>query len=278
MRRIRRWLTLSLVLASGYVWADHSGHDPSALFARLIGLVTPAPPPGQVTETERPDLSGSDPNPDPVYGAPTGFVRHDLTYAGAARHWYMLAPAGSPGSPLLPVIVVLHGSGRNGASMLDMWRAISASDAVLVAPDAFDSNFWSVETDGPAFLDAVLDAAEAVQPFDRGHTYRYGHSAGARYALYLADCVIGPWRAVAVHAGSMPDCAARHGAAKVPVLIQIGDRDHLFDLAAVRQSAATLARNGHDVRLDIIPRHSHWIYDVGGKLARDAWAFFAVNP
>jgi hypothetical protein len=64
--------------------------------------------------------------------------------------------------------------------------------------------------------------------------------------------------------------SCRHGARK----LQIGDQDPLFDLTAVRQSAASLAKAGHRVDLAVIPDHGHWLYDVGPVLAANAWAFF----
>lgn len=158
--------------------------------------------------------------------------------------------------------------------MLDMWRAIGASGAVLIAPDAADPNAWNPVDDGAHFLATVLDAAGDAQPFDRGRVFLYGHSGEARLSLYLAACATGPWRAVAVHAGSLPGCTALGQNAAIPVLIQIGDQDRLFDLTAVRQSAADLATAGHMVDLEVIPDHGHWFYDIGPDLAADAWAFF----
>jgi len=254
--------------------ADRRGIDINDVVARLTQAVAPAPAPGLVTETRRADLSGGDPDPDPVYEPKGRFLRHDMTFGGKVRHWWGLGGASAPGGALPPAVLLLHGSGRDGRAMLDMWRAIGAKGVVLVAPDAADPNAWSPVDDGPAFLTAVLDAAGAEQPFDRERVYVYGHSAGAWLGLFLAACQAGPWRAVAVHAGSLPGCAARRQNAAIPVLIQIGDQDRLFDLATVRQSAADLAAAGHRVDLEVIPDHGHWLYDVGADLAADAWAFF----
>ena len=262
---------------------QYRGIGADDLMARLTELVTPAAAPGAVTETLRPDLSGgtADPAPDyvPDYAAslPAMAQRLDLTFDGVARHVWLLAPP--PAGPLpVPAVVLLHGSGRDGAAMIDMWQGVAAHGALLIAPDAMDPQVWNPQTDSPQFLAAVLAMVQATHPYDAAQVYLYGHSGGARYALYLATCTAGPWAAVAVHAGTLPDCAPRRAQAHVPVLLQIGDADALFPLADVRQTAATLARAGHAVVLHVIPRHGHWFYDVGPGLAADAWVFFTQPP
>lgn len=231
--------------------------------------------PGRVAEVSRPDLSLGIADRAPLYTPTRGFERHDLTFAGVTRHWSILAPEG-PGTTRLPVVLLLHGSGRNGAAMLDMWQAIGAHDAILVAPDALDPRAWSPVADSPAFLAAVLQEVAKTHP--SGPVYLYGHSAGGYYALYLAACLPGPWLAVAVHAGSLRDCAPDRRGTKIPALLQIGDQDTLVALPDVRQSAVRLGQLGHDVTLEVIPNHDHWFYAIGPKLAADAWAFFLRAP
>ncbi|MEI6098051.1 MAG: dienelactone hydrolase family protein [Alphaproteobacteria bacterium] len=271
MARLVRWLAILAVVALGLTLAQQPG--PSDGLARLINLVTPAPAPGIVTETLRPDLSGGDPDPNPNYTPQGEFLRAEIAHGGKSRVWWRLSAPVARTDALTPAIVLLHGSGRDGRAMLEMWQAIG-TQAVLIAPDALDPRLWNPAEDGPAFLNAVLDAAGADQPFDRQRVYLYGHSAGARFALYLAACTAGPWGAVAVHAGSLPGCTPLARNAAIPLLIQIGDQDPLFDLTAVRQSAASLAKAGHRVDLAVIPDHGHWLYDVGPVLAANAWAFF----
>ena len=90
--------------------------------------------------------------------------------------------------------------------MLDMWSEIAAKGVFLLAPDALDAGQWSAATDGPDFLSAFVEQAYGIQAFDRESTYLYGHSAGASMALYLGICTDFPARAIAVHAGVLPDC------------------------------------------------------------------------
>jgi predicted esterase len=193
------------------------------------------------------------------------------------RRFNLLAPAKGPGLP--PLVLLLHGSGRDGRAMLDMWQGVAGSGALLLAPDARDKQGWSVEDDGPEFLNAVLAQAAQVAPFDPQRVYVYGHSAGANMALYLGQCTDFPVRAVAIHAGALAPCPAHSRPAhsrptRRPYLIQIGDRDATFPLADVRASAQGIAASGSPVVLEVIPGHSHWYYDAGPALAADAWAFF----
>jgi poly(3-hydroxybutyrate) depolymerase len=44
----------------------------------------------------------------------------------------------------MPVMVLLHGSGRNGQIMADAWKDLAAREHFIVAaPDAMDSAGWS---------------------------------------------------------------------------------------------------------------------------------------
>jgi polyhydroxybutyrate depolymerase len=122
-----------------------------------------------------------------------------------------------------PLVIVLHGSGANGATV----RRMSGMDAVadgarfLVAyPDATTGALglgadWNAgaccgvahdaNTDDVRFVRAVVRALEREMPVDRRRIYVAGFSAGARMA-YRVACDLGAQvAAVAVVAGSIVD-------------------------------------------------------------------------
>lgn len=126
-----------------------------------------------------------------VYTPPEGvFVRHAFSFGGKPRIWHGLAPRVG-GVPPIAVVMLLHGSGRDGRAMLDMWQGVAREAGVLlIAPDALDASGWNPRTDGEAFLAQVMaDAGVGAEV----PVYLFGHSAGAEFALYLAEQALGPW-------------------------------------------------------------------------------------
>jgi predicted esterase len=240
------------------------------LIATLRGMAQPSAP-AALTVVMRADLSPASPS-DGSYAPPDTLSPHVLDFAGQMRRFYALPAKGQTGLP--PLILLLHGSGRDGRAMLDMWQAIAGQGAFLVAPDALDSHRWDPTADGPAFLAAVLVDARRIQNFDPQRIFLYGHSSGANMALYLGACTDFPARAIALHAGATGPCPAFAARPLHPWLIQIGDQDASFPLPAVRASAERIAALGSPVELQIIPGHTHWFYDIGPSLAAEAWTFF----
>ena len=137
--------------------------------------------PGVLAVSTRPDLNGPGPQTD-SYSPPKGrFDPYHFEFAGQSRQFFALPAVIETGLP--PLVILLHGSGRVGRAMLDMWSEIAAKGVFLLAPDALGAGQWSAATDGPDFLSAFVEQAYGIQAFDRESTYLYGHSAGASMAL-----------------------------------------------------------------------------------------------
>jgi predicted esterase len=105
--------------------------------------------------------------------------------------------------------------------------------------------------------------------------YLFGHSAGGGHALRLANADGGPWRAAATHAGASRPWDARPRPEAPPLRLYAGALDVTVPPDAVRAAAEALAQSGHRVELVTIPRHDHWYYAIGPRLARDAWSFLS---
>jgi dienelactone hydrolase len=204
-----------------------------------------------------------------------GLQRYEVIFNGKPRSFWMLSSQTYPAEGGLPsAVLLLHGSKRSGASMLDMWRSIGAKGVVLIAPESLDPIMWRMETDGTAFLNAVLAQAMTITPFDQGNVSLYGHSAGAIAALELGQCTDLPVRAIAIHAGAFAGCKGWSNGSNRRYLIQIGDQDESFPLGVVEASAKLLADAGAAVDLAVIEGHNHWYYQIGPNLAQQAWQFF----
>jgi polyhydroxybutyrate depolymerase len=141
-----------------------------------------------------------------------------------------------------PVVIVLHGSGANGATMPGMtgMNAIADSAHFLVAyPDATTGALglgadWNAgeccgtahdgQVDDVGFLRALVRALAREMPVDRRRIYVAGFSDGARMAYHAACELDDQVAAVAVVAGSIVDgqCAPRR---PVPLIAFHGTAD-----------------------------------------------------
>jgi poly(3-hydroxybutyrate) depolymerase len=202
-----------------------------------------------------------------------------LNFEGKARTYYVFVPSGL--SKSAPMLLLLHGSGRNGMSLIDPWRDFAAKEGViLVAPDSSDSSHWDQAADGPDFIHAVAEEAKSKYPVDPRRVYVFGHSAGAVYALYLSVIQSEYFAATAIHAGFLLpgdfriiDIAAR----KIPIAIWVGTNDPYFSLASVHATRDAFNSRGFSVQLNEIPSHNHDYYSIAAKINPAIWEFLKAN-
>jgi poly(3-hydroxybutyrate) depolymerase len=260
---------MALAFAGALSAAHLAAPAPETAMA-LLAEAEPSFEKGQFSEEVRADLTPAAPGSSDYQPPDFASAKHQLDVGGVTRTWYGMSP--SAGTEPRPAIVLLHGSQRDGRSMLDMWQATgSAEEIVLIAPDAYRPGAWSPRDDGPDFLAAVVAEASAVHAIDPDRIYLFGHSAGANFALYLAQKAPGPWRAAAAHAGAYDTGGGAASGNPIPVFIYVGNQDHIFRVDRTRAAARSLAASGHNVEFAVIPDHTHWYYEIGPSLARDAW-------
>lgn len=211
------------------------------------------------------------------YGEPEGvFPVHSIRHWFRARTYHAYDGRRSGDDRQRPVILLLHGSGRTGISMLDMWRRVAdANSLILIAPDSSSRRGWSSFADSSGFLNGVLDDAGAHYDIDRDQMFLFGHSAGAIYATLLAEENPLGARAIGAHAGYGAADYEASTEPRVPIAFFLGEHDQLFSVDRARQAGQALAAGGHDVILSILPNHGHWYYGDGPAINRDAWSFFA---
>jgi len=190
------------------------------------------------------------------------------------RVLYVVVPE-KPGA--LPVVVLLHGSGRNGDIMAQAWKDLAGREGFIVAaPDAFDPASWQSDTDPPEFFQAVVERVKAIHAVDESRIYLFGHSAGAAYALFLAVIDSDLFAATAIHAGALqacPDGLFEQASRKMPIAMWVGDRDPNFPVDAVEATRRLYAANGYDIKLNLIPNHDHNYYVISDQVNGKAWEF-----
>lgn len=198
--------------------------------------------------------------------------KHTTAFGGRQRTYlvYPVAPGGEPA----PLLLLLHGSGRDSASIVAPWQSLAKKERiVLVAPDSFNQAGWSLGTDGPDFMHQILDEVAAARAVDPRRMYVFGHSAGGHHAMDLALLESEYFAAAAVHAGVLiePGAIIPRADRKIPVAMWNGTEDRSVPIEAARSTLNTLKNAGFPVLLTEIPRHTHDYYESAGKVNAEAW-------
>jgi poly(3-hydroxybutyrate) depolymerase len=200
-----------------------------------------------------------------------------LVSSGKAHNYSLFVPESvSSGSPA-PLILLLHGSGRDGMSQVERWKELAAREGIILAgPDAITPMAWRMPVDGPVFLRDLVNELSSKFPVDPRRVYLWGHSAGAEFALKMGLLESEYFAAVAIHAGALaPDeyKLTDYATRKIPMSVFVGTRDPIFPLALVRGTVAALNARGIVTRLNEIEGHDHNYYPRATQINRAAWDF-----
>ena len=213
--------------------------------------------------------------PVEIYSASDKILKEFIVSQTRKRTYYLFVPDNLKPSVQVPLIVLLHGSGRNGLSLVEKWKDIAKQEGLIIAgPDSIDSAKWASPEDGPDFLHDLVEALKSKYPVNPRRVYLFGHSGGAVFALYMSLYESQYFVATAVHAGalhpenySVIDVAKR----KIPIFIFVGTKDPFFPLNVVRPTRDELNKRGFSAELTELPNHDHWYYDLAPKINSSAW-------
>jgi predicted esterase len=213
----------------------------------------------------------------PAWCAPGKVTRETFEFQGHKRTDYLFVPKDLPAGGV-PLLVTLHGSGRDGSTLVDRWKDLAAEEKfILVGPDSLNSAFWIAPADGPDFLYDIVERLKKVYPIDPRRVYLFGHSAGAVFTLLMSMRESQYFAAAAIHAGALRNYETVDGIAKakrrIPMAIFCGTADPFFPIAAVRITRDTLRTAGFPVSLIEIPGHDHNYYAISSRMNRQAWEF-----
>ncbi len=211
-----------------------------------------------------------------VPAAAPKITKETLDVGGTARTFYLFVPEKFQGQAA-PLIVTLHGSGRDGRILVEHWQSLASKEGIILAgPDATQRQEWHGAIDGPAFLHALVEHLKVKYPVDFKRVYLFGHSAGAIHGLGLGVLESEYFAAVAAHAGVLPpDYApyARQAPRKIPMAIWVGTDDRFFPIALVRETRDLLLSRNFPVELTEIKGHTHDYYSRSSSINKEAWAF-----
>ena len=200
-----------------------------------------------------------------------------ITSRGKTRAYYLYVPSTLNPDTKAPLIVMLHGSGRNGITLVEKWKDYAKKEGIILAgPDASNQRGWSAPQDGPDYLYELVEELKTKHPINPRRVYLFGHSAGACFALHMSLMESEYFAATAIHAGALRGEEAqliKLAKRKIPISIQVGDSDNFFPLTEVRATRDALKAAAMPIDLIEIKNHNHWYYDKASKFNQTAWEF-----
>lgn len=175
----------------------------------------------------------------PAPAVAAGAVETVLEFGGARRS-YLLLDASRGGAPA-PLVLLLHGGGGSGATMIARWQAKAAAEGlILVAPNGIGrragSGTWNAGgccgeamtsgSDDVRFVGAVLDDVTGKARVEAGRVYVAGLSNGGMLAHRVAIAYPQRLAGAAVVAGALfgGEPVPR---IPVPILIMHGMKDQV---------------------------------------------------
>jgi len=213
----------------------------------------------------------------PTLSAKDDITKELITSKGKTRAYYLYVPSTLKQDTKAPLIVMLHGSGRTGVTLVEKWKDLAKKEGIIIAgPDSTNTREWATPIDGPDYLYELVEQLKSKYPINPRRVYLFGHSAGASFSIQMSLMESEYFAAAAVHAGALGGDGAQLlslAKRKIPISIQVGDSDQYFPLKAVRYTRDMLKDEGFPVELIEIPNHDHWYYDQSSKFNQTAWSF-----
>lgn len=214
----------------------------------------------------------------PATGAKKSTTRGTIEFQGKQRSYVLYVPEELESDARVPLLIVLHGSGHDGESIVDPWVRLAKREQILVAgPESLDNSMWAAPQDGPDFLLDLIDHLKEAYPVDPQRVYLFGHSAGGHFALQIGLFQSNHFAAVAAHAGAVQaDMGWLYERAerKIPVYLVSGSNDTMVPIIAVRRTFQELKDAGFPVEFKEMPRHDHNYYVMAKRINEEVWEFF----
>lgn len=209
------------------------------------------------------------------YSPPAGkFKFQEIKHGGSMRNVHYYMPKRTAATSIL---LLLHGSNRNGPTMLDMWQDEAEKNGILlIAPSSQNPRNWSFNSDGIQFMKTAVSEISKANSMSAAPIYGFGHSAGATFMTHFSIRYGDYFKAAAVHAGA-PSVATlesyyKYKKPRAQLTHFLGDKDHIFLVGNAKAAGEVQAAQGQHASLVVIKNHNHWYYDLAPFINKQAWA------
>lgn len=179
--------------------------------------------------------------------------------------YYLYAPKSYSADQAWPLFIGVHGFGGSGLDCWNLWQTYADREGfILLCPSLSDARGGWYQGDGEAKLFAALGQVQQNYRLDSRY-FLVGFSAGAQFVQGFAFNYPHLTQAVAVlSAGNY--YTPTPGAAGIPFLIVIGDRDDPAAISGSMQFADLLAQNGSSVDYWLLPGIGHTVTTATRRL------------
>ncbi|MBV9572978.1 MAG: dienelactone hydrolase family protein [Acidobacteriales bacterium] len=198
-----------------------------------------------------------------------------LSFQGAQYPYAVFVPSTyNPAHPM-PAILLIHGSGSNGAYMLNLWQTFAEKNGIiLVAPTLpLGAGFEAIS---PQVFEALMELVKKQYSLDSHRIYLFGYSAGGYSTFYSAMFDSTYFAGAGVFAGIItPDYfwILQRAQRKIPIALYIGDHDQYFSFAQTRATRDALLANGFPVHYVEIANQDHNYPAIADKVNQDVWNY-----
>ena len=214
-------------------------------------------------------------------GVDAQVMKRSLVYGTNQRTYYEYIPDRTDPAAPAPLLVLLHGSGRDGRTLVQPWQSLAKKHGfILVGPDSLDRGGWSMATEDPGYLYEVIERVKERVPVDGRRMYLFGHSAGGHHAIDMGLLESAYFAAVAVHAGAMIGDKMPYinqATRLIPFGIWSGDADPLVPIKQVRATREALSGLGFGVKFHEMKGHTHDYYSSADGINKQVWTFFSQH-
>ena len=174
---------------------------------------------------------------------PRGLSSQSVMVEGDQRSYDLYVPAAAARGKLLPLMIVLHGSGADGETVRRMSHLDDMAEKrrfIVVFPNGTSGMFgmhsdWNAgmccgtaserNTNDIAFIHQLIAALPRSLPIDTNRVYVAGFSDGARMAYHVGCDLSEEVAAIGVISGSLVDSTC-HPSRAVPMIAFHGTDDH----------------------------------------------------
>ena len=84
---------------------------------------------------------------------------------GKDRTYYLFVPDNLRPTTPAPLLILLHGSGRDGLSLVKKWTEFAKQEGIIIAgPNSLNLEDWKIPEDGPDFIHELVETLQAKYP------------------------------------------------------------------------------------------------------------------
>lgn len=100
-------------------------------------------------------------------------TKQTIEFGGKQRVYYLYVPEKVASKPAL--ILTLHGSGRDGSSLVEKWKDIADQEGfILAGPNSMNPASWSTTDDSEDFLHELIEQLKGTYSIDPKRVFSLG--------------------------------------------------------------------------------------------------------